>query len=198
MRKTCVLGLLFGAIVAHVARVDTTGQRPSTDARPQAIFWPQPADNRSPPTLVGLLYTPEVLAVLAADSSASVSARIDRAIREQTPIVVLWTMPPPANSEPWPRPFSTVIIDSPGDSFAFPSPGQGVRIEPLWVEQHADDLRQLDRRTEFVEVGIMAGYPRSAFVPGRLVTIYRRLPRELGRGTGVQRFGLIQWNGMTP
>ena len=27
-----------------------------------------------------------------------------------------------------------------GDSFAVPNPGQGMRIEPLWVEQHADDI----------------------------------------------------------
>ena len=195
MRNACVLGLLLGAIVAQV---DTTGQRPRLDARPQAIFWPQRPDNPSPPTPVGLLYTPEALAVLAANSPGAVSARIEQAIREQTPIVVLWTIPPHANSEPWPRPFATVIVDGGGDSFGFPSTGQGVRIEPLWVEQHANDLRQLDHLTEFVEVGVMAGYPRSAFVPGRLVTVYRRLPGELGRGTGVQRFGLIQWSGMTP
>ena len=62
MRNACVLGLLLGAIVTQV---DTTGQRPSLDARPQAIFWPQRPDNPSPPTPVGLLYTPEVLAALA-------------------------------------------------------------------------------------------------------------------------------------
>jgi hypothetical protein len=195
MRNACVLGLLLGAIVAQV---DTTGQRPSLDATPQAIFWPQRPDNPRPPTPVGLLYTPEVLAALAANSPGAVSARIEQAIREQTPIVVLWTVPPHANSEPWPRPFATVIVDGGGDSFGFPSTGQGVRIEPLWVEQRANDLRQLDRLTEFVEVGVMAGYPRSAFVPGRLVTVYRRLPRELGRGTGVQRFGRIQWSGLAP
>ena len=197
MRYACVLWLLVGGIVANTNPVATAGQV-SRDPRPQVIFWPQSSDRPTPPTPVGLLYTPELLAVLAAESPASVSPRIDHAIRQQTPIVVMWTIPPTANSEPFPRPFSTVIIDARGDSFGFPSPGQGVRIEPLWVEQHADDLRRLDARTEFVEVGVMAGYPRSVFVPGRLVTIYRRLPRELGRGTGTQRFGLIQWNGVTP
>ena len=126
------------------------------------------------------------------------STPIARAMQEQTPIVVLWTIPPPANAEPWPRPLSTVIVEPHGDSFGFPSPGTGVRVEPLWVEQHADDLRLLDRRTEFADVGVMAGFPRSAFMPGRLITIYLRLPRELGRGTGVQRYGLIQWSGVTP
>jgi hypothetical protein len=189
--------LLSAAVAANVERVDTAGQQRAA-ARPQTIFWPQPPGSPSPPTPVGLLYTPELLAALATRSAASVTARIEQAIREQTPIVVLWTIPPPANSEPWPRPFSTVIVEPHGDSFGFPSPGSGVRVEPLWVEQHAEDLRQLDRRTEFGEVGVMAAYPRHAFVPGRLITIYRHMPRELGRGTGVQRYGLIQWSGTSP
>jgi hypothetical protein len=189
--------LLSVTVVADVEPVDTAGQQ-SAAAHPQTIFWPQAPNNPSPPTPIGLLYTPELLAALATRSPASVTARIEQAIREQTPIVVLWTIPPPANSEPWPRPFATVIVEPHGDSFGFPSPGSGVRVEPLWVEQHADDVRQLDRRTEFGEVGVMAAYPRSAFVPGRLITIYRHMPRELGRGTGVQRYGLIQWSGITP
>jgi hypothetical protein len=197
MRHACALGLLVGAIVAIATPVGRAAQRP-TDVRPQTIFWPQAPGNPNRPTPVGLLYTPEVLAALAAAAPESVSARIVQAIRQQTPLVVLWTIPPPANADPWPRPFSTVIVEAHGDSFGFPSPGDGVRVEPLWAEQHADDLRLLDRRTEFADVGVMAAYPRSAFVAGRLITIYLRLPRELGRGTGVQRFGLIQWNGMTP
>ncbi len=101
----------------------------------------------------------------------------------------------PSTHLPWPRPFTTVIVDADGDSFGLPPPGQGVRIEPLWIEQHADDVRQLDRHGQFEEVGVMAGDARKASAPGRLVTIYRRLPRDLGRATGVQRFGLIHWSG---
>jgi hypothetical protein len=137
MRCACLLGLLVGAIVGNADPVATARQR-SGETRPQVIFWPQAS------TPVGLLYTPEVLASLAAESPASVAARIYRAIREQTPIVVLWTFPASANSEPLPRPFSTVIVDGRGDSFGSPSRDQDVRIEPVWVEQHADDLRQLD------------------------------------------------------
>ena len=196
MRCACVIAVLSAALLVHIAPARAAGGQGGT-ARPQAIFWPQAPGSRSAPTFVGLLYTPEVLAALAARSPASVTARLEQAIRDQTPVVVLWTIPPPANEAPWPRPFSTVIVEAHGDSFGFPSPGHGVRVEPLWVEQHADDLRQLDPRTEFGDVGVMAAFPRAAFVPGRLITIYRRMPRELGRGTGVQRYGLVQWSGVT-
>jgi hypothetical protein len=195
MRHAQAVALLVSATVASLASLGTAEQR-RQDARPQVIFWPQAPGNTAPPTPVGLLYTPEVLAVLAGASPGSVSARLDQAIRQQTPVVVLWTIPPPANADPWPRPFSTVIVEPHGDSFGFPSPGSGVRVEPLWVEQHADDLRLLDRRTEFADVGVMAAFPRAAFVPGRLITIYRRMAPEPGRPTGVQRYGLIQWSGM--
>jgi hypothetical protein len=188
--------ILLRLFVPQVGTLAEPGQTKS-EAAPYAILWPHPPNHPRPHTPVGLLYTPEILAVMAEESPSAISARIATAIREQTPIVVLWTIPPTANSEPWPRPFSTVIVDGRGDSFGYPNPGMGVRIEPLWVEQHADDLRQLDRRTPFLDVGVMAAYPRAAFVSGRLVTIYRRLPAEPGRTGGVQRFGLIQWSGVT-
>src|SRR5438105_1867121 len=128
MRYACVFGLLVG-VIAAAAPVQSAAQRQS-GGRPQVIFWPQRPGNPAPPTPIGLMYTPEVLTVLAAASPDAVSPRIARAVQEQTPIVVLWTIPPPANAEPWPRPFSTVIVEPHGDSFGFPSPGTGVRVEP--------------------------------------------------------------------
>ena len=195
MRNARVHGLLVAVLVMGV---DALGQIPQrgADVRPQAIVLPHPTDHTTPPTQIGLLYTPDVLAALAATSPQDVTPRITRAIAEQTPLVVLWTIPPPGNGDPWPRPFATVIVDGRGDSFGSPNPGHGVRIDPLWVEQDADDLRRLDRRTTFADVGIMAAYPRTAFVPGRLITVYRSLPSEPGRLQGVQRYGLIQWNGV--
>jgi hypothetical protein len=45
----------------------------------------------------------------------------------------------------------------------------------------------------------MAAFPRSAFVRGHTVIIYRVLPpREPGGGRGVQRFGRIEWDGAKP
>lgn len=97
MRYACVLGLLISAL-GFAAPVHSTAQRHS-DVRPQVIFWPQAPANPSPPTPAGLLYTPEVLAALAAASPDAVSPRIARATREQTPIVVLWTNPRSPNSD---------------------------------------------------------------------------------------------------
>jgi hypothetical protein len=114
------------------------------------------------------------------------------AIRELTPIVVLWTIPAVAGEPPVARPFSAVIVER-GDYNAVP------RSEPLWVEQHAEDIRQLDPQRSFQDVGVMAAFPRAAFVPGHSVIIYRALPpTETGQSKGVQRFGLIQWSGTQP
>jgi hypothetical protein len=118
---------------------------------------------------------------------------MSEAIRQQTPIVVLWTIPPNANSGPWPRPFSAVIVENGGMSC-----GTLPRVEPVWADQRADDLRQLDPMTPFDDVGVMAAFPRSAFVPGRFVNIYVSLRSEVAAWECVQRFGLIQWSGVSP
>jgi hypothetical protein len=158
---------------------------------PYAIYLPgaRPAD-RKIPTEVGLLYTPELLTALAGQSPDSVTLRVSEAIRQQTPIVVLWTIPPIAATPAFPRPFSTVIVEANSGYSGVP------RVEPIWVEQHAEDLRQLDPQRSFQDVGVMAAFPRSAFVPGKWVIIYRQLPTlETAHWRGVQRFGLIEWNG---
>lgn len=160
---------------------------------PQVIYWfgAGPAEPNNP-TEVGLLYTPEVLAALARSSPTFVSQRVNDAMRQHTAIVVLWTIPPIGGEPPVPRPFSAVIVER-GDYSSAP------RTEPLWIEQHADDIRQLDPQRQFKEIGVMAGFNRSAFVPGHSVIIYRRLPpSELGATRATQRFGRIEWNGVMP
>jgi hypothetical protein len=98
-----------------------------------------------------------------------------------------------ADSPQWSRPFSVLIAEE-GDSV-----GGKLKVEPVWTLQNADDLRRLDNQTPFRDVGVMAAFPRSAFVPGRLVVIYLRLPTSHPREyKGVQRFGLIEWNGGPP
>ena len=180
--------VLLGTLMGHS---DVFGPgRLTVSSGPIVIYAPgeSPADRKTP-TQVGLLYTPELLTALAQQSPESVSARVRDAIHEQTPIVVLWTIPPIAGAPPLPRPFSAVIVERGGYS-AVP------RTEPLWIEQHAEDMRRLDPQRSFQDVGVMAAFPRSAFVPGHSVIIYRALPStEPGRSTGVQRFGLIQWSG---
>lgn len=69
------------------------------------------------------------------------------------------------------------------------------RVEPLWTDQGAQDLRQLDRATPFEDVGVMAAFPRSAFVPGRYVNIYRQLRSDSVATECIQRFGVIEWSG---
>jgi hypothetical protein len=160
---------------------------------PYVIYWPGagPTD-RNNPTEVGLLYPPEVLAALARRSPAPVSRRVDDAIRQQTPIVVLWIIPPIAGEPPVPHPFSAVIVER-GDYSAVP------RTEPIWTEQHAEDIRQLDPQRFSQEVGVMAAFKRSAFVRGHSIIIYRTLaPSELGASRATQRFGRIEWNGALP
>lgn len=188
MTRVCIVAALVGVLLVE-AKALQQGTPPSS--APQVIYWPRVPDK--PPTPVGLLYTPEHLADLARQSPEAVSARIAEAISRQTPIVVLWTIPPNANSGPWPRPFSAVIVENGGMSC-----GTLPRVEPVWADQHADDLRQLDPMTTFDEVGVMAAFPRSAFVPGRFVNIYVSLRTEVGAWRCVQRFGLIDWSGIQP
>ena len=161
-----VAALLFGA---WGSQANTPGAAGSAALAPRVIYWfgAGPAE-RKHPTEVGLLYTPEVLAALTRSSPAFVSERINDAIRHQTAIVVLWTIPPIAGEPPVPRPFSAVIVER-GDYGSVP------RTEPLWIEQHADDIRHLDPQRRFQEVGVMAGFERSAFVAGHSIIIYRQL-----------------------
>src|SRR4051812_10258262 len=74
---------------------------------PYSIYWPgaSPSERKNP-TEIGLLYTPELIATLARQLRGAVPARVSDAITRQTPIVVLWTIPPKAGEPPWPRPFS--------------------------------------------------------------------------------------------
>jgi hypothetical protein len=192
MRCACIVAALISAPMVETKGLQ--GGKSSTPAyAPYVLYWPQKAGDPRPRQSVGLLYTPELLAALISrHSTETVPARVSEAVQQQTPIVIMWTIPPNADSEPWARPFSASIVED-GDAF-----GGRLRIEPLWTLQNADELRELDTRTPFQEVGVMAAFPRSAFVPGRLVTIYLRLPSEPGQLRGVQKFGLIEWNGALP
>lgn len=188
------LELTYAAVALLLAGLTFQAGPPGTSAHPRAdpyvIYWPGAGiSERKNPTEVGLLYTPEVLAALADRAPESVPQRVHDAIQQQTPIVVLWTIPPKAGDPPWPRPFSAVIVEH-GDYSSVP------RVEPLWIEQGADEIRRLDHSRSFAEIGVVAAFPRSAFVPGHRVIIYRALPRtDTGMSTGVQRFGLIEWSG---
>jgi hypothetical protein len=193
MKRLVLVALLLAGLPVEPTSVQSLTA--PANSVPQVIYWPRSPNQPLNP--VGLLYTPELLGEKARNASAPVSARIREAISKQTPIVVMWTIPGP-QPESIQRLFSTVIVeDGPGGGDSW-SPR---RIEPLWVQQDAEDLRQIDPETPFKTVGVMAAFPRSAFVAGRLITIYTSLPCypdrpcEPGHRKGVQVFGRIEWSG---
>lgn len=121
---------------------------------------------------VGLLYTPVTLAKLAAGQPAdAIPQRIADAIRDQTPIVVMWSLPhsftdrDPDRPVSYPRPYKVSIVEQRND------PSGPYRIDPIWIQQEATEIRQLDKHTTFEEVGAVAAFPRTAFVRGREVFI---------------------------
>lgn len=187
MKYACMLAVVLGALSVEAQVPPSAGGTPSA----YPIYWPRNPDTlrTRPQREVGLLYTPELLAALAQRAPDSVTPRIATAIRDQTPIVVMWTFPPGLVLEGLTRPFSVVITEQ-GSSWGWP------RTEPLWVRQDANDLRMLDPRMPDGEVGVMAAFPRSAFVPGYIVSLYADLPAyRAGQHRGVQVFGRIEWNG---
>lgn len=191
MKYLCVLAALLSAPLAEPNRGIQGGQSTGS-SEPIVLYWPTKQGEAG--QRVGLLYTPELFAnLIASQPPETASTLISDAVQQQTPIVVMWTIPPMADSPPLPRPFSAAIVEE-GDSV-----GGKLRILPIWTQQNAEELRRLDTQTSFQDVGVMAAFPRSAFVPGRIVIIYLRLPTSHPREyKGVQRFGLMEWNGARP
>jgi hypothetical protein len=146
---------------------------------------------RAGKTAVGLVYTPEVLQLLVRRASArDVDVRISDAIRNQTPIVVMWSVPVPSDVGPEPPPYTVVIIAGSDDAR-----NVGGRITPLWVEHDASSLAALDNRVTTHQVGAVAAFPRSAFVKGRIIDMYSDYPpnAETGEHRGVHRSAPIQF-----
>jgi hypothetical protein len=140
---------------------------------------------------VGLIYSVETLAALAARQPAGVSSRIAAAIRDQTPIVVMWTIPPSPDFGLPPRPYQIAIVERNRNEQAY---GNASWSKPLWILQDAKELAQLDSRTQFDEVGAMAAFPPEAFAPGRKLVIYSDQRSDDGKGQHVSRVGLFDWD----
>lgn len=162
-------------------------------AGPMSLYWKNASGTVTRPEPIGLLYTPEVLAQLAADRPQdAVSTRIRDAVRDRTPIVVMWSLPTSPEFGSFPRPYRLAIVDQGGDI-------RGKHVDPLWSDQQADDLRQLDQGTRFEEVGAIAAFPLVAFRRGRLVQIVSS-PQQ-NQGSGVRRaqaWAMIEWDGSRP
>jgi hypothetical protein len=181
------------ALSALVVPPVTSAGQSTDDATPYVVR----ADHRSRKPL-GLLYTPEILARLVEGGPAgSVPKRISDAISQQTPIVVMWSLPPslfdrdedrPAS---YPRPYRISIVEAGKDPRAID------RLDPVWIQQDALELQQLDTQTNFEDVGAVAAFPRAAFVPGRQVFIYT--PQYVNRNkrhvSHRSPEATIEWNG---
>jgi hypothetical protein len=194
MKCLFALAALLSASLALPPDGRIQGAQSTGSLEPIVLYWPTKQGDTRPRQRTGLLYTPELLAhLVSTQPPETVPTLISDAVQQQTPIVVMWTIPPVGGGPPWPRPFSVLIAEE-GDSV-----GGKLKVEPVWTLQNADDLRRLDSQTSFRDVGVMAAFPRSAFVPGRLVVIYLRLPTSHPREyKGVQVFGLIDWNAAPP
>ena len=114
----------------------------------------------------GLYYPPQVLAALAAREDAVVSPRLRSAIRQETPVVVMWNLAM-GDLSAASRPYKLAVLESAG--LIAPD---SMRVEPLWIDQQAADLAQLDDRLTHEDIGAVAAFPREAFAPGRWVYLY--------------------------
>jgi hypothetical protein len=124
-------------------------------------------------TPIGLIYSPELLAsLLAKGSEGAGSAAIVDAVRQQTPVVVMWSAPVSPEMVPPPTPPRKIAIFPSGNRFGID------RIEPLWLAHDANQLAQLDPRVRPAHVGAVAAFPRDAVVAGRRICLYFELPLD--------------------
>jgi hypothetical protein len=114
----------------------------------------------------GFYYSPQVLAALAAREDAVVSPRLRTAIKQETPVVVMWNLAMGMMSEAT-RPYKLAVLESAGLYGSDPT-----GVQPLWIDQQAADLAQLDDRLTHKDIGAVAAFAREAFAPGRWVYLY--------------------------
>lgn len=185
--------LAFALSVVVPSHIVSGLQVATDDARPYVLRVEH--KTRKP---VGLLYTPETLMrLLSNQPDKTVSQRIIEAVRRQTPIVVMWSLPSsftdqypdPDRPGSYPRPYKIAIVNPSDD------PASVNRIDPIWIQQDASELRRLDNRTEYEDVGAMAAFPREAFVPGRQVFIYSDYWNKSKQLVGHRIGASIEWNG---
>src|SRR5262245_27879299 len=92
-----VTTVLFAALISATRRIEFLEAQPASD--PQVLYWEQHGQPKTG-TAVGVLYTPDVLSVLASRMSAdAVPPAIVDALQQRTPVVAMWeasgTVPPP-------------------------------------------------------------------------------------------------------
>jgi hypothetical protein len=197
-RRSALAVTAAAALVAIVPVTSIAGASADQNAEAYVLRWPDSPANPRPlerRTEVGLVYTPEVLAALSARHPAdAVRPRIAQAIREGTPIVVMWEFPDgPHDTPAAQRPYDMRIAERVQDRMSW--------TPPLWIQQNAAGLEELDSRISAqverpgsgVGVAVMAAFPRDAFVPGRFVyLVSQRTPSEIGTFWSAARYGAIE------
>ena len=138
---------------------------------PEMLYWPGSDGQASGST--GLIYRPELLSALIAGLPAEkVPSRILHAVREQTPVVVMWAIPSHPDEQAVGPPGVHIVDTSSGNTVA-----------PIWEAHDAADLRLIDSRTAYERVGVVAAFPAPALAPGRVVVIRAPLPDNPVTGT---------------
>jgi hypothetical protein len=99
-------------------------QAPRSDLSAEVLYWRN--SEGKPLRATGLLYRPELLAALiAARPREAVPGRISQAVEQQTPIVVMWTIPSGPASEDSIGPYHARIWDT----------TSGQMVPPAWETQ---------------------------------------------------------------
>ena len=174
----------LAAVLVAVSWVSVASQEaPRSGLSAEVLYW-RNSDGK-PIRATGLLYRPELLAALIAGRPReAVPERISQAVEQQTPILVMWTIPSGPALEDSIGPFHARICDT----------TSGQSVPPAWEIQDAGDLRLIDPQASFDQVGVVAAFPRSAFQAGRVAVIYRELRDNAATGSHrrVQVFGEFQ------
>ena len=176
------------AVIVAMTLTLTSHARTTRQAPGEGV--PQPAraaDQHG--TILGLVYTPDVLqALIARQPSLALPSRLRDAVRQQTPVVVMWDIPVAAELGPLARPLRMAVVSGNEDVF-----GGLSRVDPIWTEHDATGLMRLDPDRQFGHVGAVAAFPNTAFGPDRHVVIYSEVQTRDGAWRGVTRAGTVEW-----
>lgn len=126
-----------------------------------------------PKTSIGYIYKPGLLAeVLAQQPEDQRSPLLVRAVNQQTPVVVMWSEPVPAEVGPPPLPPWKIVLLPSGNLFGTD------KIEPLWIEHDVAAAAPIasDLRRPFI--GAIAAFPGDALSKGRRLCLYVEYPPD--------------------
>jgi hypothetical protein len=173
----------IGAAVFVVITLAASGPRQGTSLPSNQPHVIRADDQHHTP--IGLVYSPELLTALVAQSPEPPGQHIAQVISHQTPVVLVWSVPVPQEVGTPVPPYKVVIeADAPG----------GNRVDPIWLAHDATELARLDRQVGSQTVGAIAAFPRSALIAGRLVCLYADYPPDYERKVHrqIRRCGRIE------